>query len=82
MDGKNLKAALDQLERDTLRFLELVPDVKMAEVRIATNVAFPLARDSSDRALTKQNFEPDNAKGSSRIWESPRSSWRLPDYQL
>ena len=63
MDGKNLKAALDQLERDTLRFLELVPDVKMAEVRIATNVAFPLARDSSDRALTKEDFEPDNAKG-------------------
>ena len=26
VDGKNLKAGVDQLERDTLRFLELIPD--------------------------------------------------------
>ena len=41
VDGRNLKAGVDQLERDTLRFLELIPDVKMADVRITTNVAFP-----------------------------------------
>ena len=62
VDGRNLKTGVDQLERDTLRFLELIPDVKMADVRIATNVAFPLAHESSDRALTKDDFEPENAK--------------------
>ena len=63
VDGKNLKAGLDQLERDTLRFLELIPDVKMAEVKIATNLAFPLAQEPSERALTKEDFESDNARG-------------------
>ena len=61
VDGRNLKAGVDQLERDTLRFLELIPDVKMADVRIATNVAFPLAQESSDRALTKEDFKLENA---------------------
>ena len=61
VDGKNLKAGLDQLERDTLCFLELIPDVKMADVRIATNVAFPLAQETTDRALTNKDFKPDNA---------------------
>ena len=42
-DGKLHKAGLDQLDRDVLRFLELVPDIQMAKVKIATNVAFPLA---------------------------------------
>ena len=55
--------ALDQLDRDVLRFLELVPDIQMATVKIATNVAFPLAPASSERALTKDDFSPDNAAG-------------------
>ena len=64
VDGspKLYKDAVDQLERDTLRFLELTPDIKMANVKIATNVAFPLAQESSERALTKDDFKPENAK--------------------
>ena len=61
-DGKLYKAGLDQLDRDVLRFLELVPDIQMAKVTIATNVAFPLAPKPSDRALTKDDFLADNAK--------------------
>ena len=61
-DGKLYKAGLDQLDRDVLRFLELVPDIQMAKVTIATNVAFPLASKPSDRALTKDDFLADNAK--------------------
>ena len=60
--AKRYKEGVDQLERDTLRFLELIPDIEMANVRIATNVAFPLAHESSERALTKGDFEPENAK--------------------
>ena len=63
VDGRNLKAGVDQLERDTLCFLELIPDVNMAGVRIATNVAFPLAQESTDMALTKEDFKPENARG-------------------
>ena len=40
VDTKNFNAGVDQLERDALRFLELIPDIKMADVKIATNVAF------------------------------------------
>ena len=61
-DGKLHKAGLDQLDRDVLRFLELVPDIQMAKVTIATNVAFPLAPKPSDRALTKDDFLADNAR--------------------
>ena len=53
---------MDQLDRDALRFLELTPDIKMANVKIATNEAFPLAHESSNRALTKEDFEPQNDK--------------------
>ena len=35
--GKLFRDGVDQLERDTLRFLELVPDIQMAKVRIATS---------------------------------------------
>ena len=59
---KRFKEGVDQLDRDALRFLELTPDIKMANVKIATNVAFPLAHESSERALTKGDFEPQNAK--------------------
>ena len=50
------------MDRDTLRFLELTPDIKMSNVKIATNVAFPLVHESSERALTKDDFQPENAK--------------------
>ena len=72
VDGRNLKAGIDQLERDTLRFLELIPDVKMANVRIATNVAFPLTQESTDRALTSEDFKPEHVFSSQRI---PNSLW-------
>ena len=64
VDGsaKLYKEGIDQLDRDVLRFLELTPDIKMTNVKIATNVAFPLAHESSDRALTKADFRPENAK--------------------
>ena len=64
VDGsaKLYKDGIDQLDRDTLRFLELNPDIEMANIKIATNVAFPLAHESSKRALTKGDFEPENAK--------------------
>ena len=54
--SKLYNEGVDQLDRDVLRFLELVPDVPMAKVTIATNVAFPLAQMTSDRALTKEDF--------------------------
>ena len=60
--AKLYKEGIDQLDRDTLRFLELNPDIKMANFKISTNVAFPLAHDTSDRALTKDDFEPQSAR--------------------
>ena len=60
-DGRNFKAGVDQLERDTLRFLELTPDIKMDQVRTTTNMAFPLATESSDRALTNDDFLTENS---------------------
>ena len=63
VSGKLLKEGVDQLERDTLRFLELIPDIKMANIKIATSVAFPLAQEASERALTQGDFEPENAIG-------------------
>ena len=62
VDSANFKTGLEQLQRDALRFLELVPDIKMGDVRIAANVAFPLAQESTERALTKDDFEAGNAK--------------------
>ena len=78
VDGRNLKAGVDQLERDTLRFLELIPDVKMADVRIATNVAFPLAQESTDRALTSEDFKPENARGLLEKLGVPKQFLELP----
>ena len=64
VDGsaKLYKDGIDQLDRDILRFLELNPDIKMADIKIATNVAFPLAHESSERALTEVDFDPENGK--------------------
>ena len=78
VDRKNLKIGVDQLERDTLRFLELIPDVKMANVKIATNVAFPLAQESTGRALTKEDFKPDNARGLLEKLGVPKEFLELP----
>ena len=61
IDGRLFKDGVDQLERDVLRFLELTPDIPMSDVRIATNVAFPLASQPSGRALTKDDFLSKNA---------------------
>ena len=61
VDAKNYKTGIDQLERDILRFLELIPDIKMTEVRIASNVAFPFAPESSKRAITKNDLLAENA---------------------
>ena len=61
VDGKLFKDGVDQLERDVLRFLELTPDIPMSDVRIATNVAFPLASEPSERALTREDFLSENA---------------------
>ena len=64
VDGsaKLYKEGIDQLDRDALRFLELTPDIKMTNLKIVTNVAFPLAQESSDRALTNNDLRPENAK--------------------
>ena len=78
VDGRNLKAGIDQLERDTLRFLELIPDVKMADVRITTNVAFPFAQESSDRALTNEDFKPENARRLLEKLGVPKEFLKLP----
>ena len=61
VDGRLFKDGVDQLERDVLRFLELTPDIPMSCVRIATNMAFPMASEPSERALTKEDFLCENA---------------------
>ena len=60
VSGKLLKEGVDQLERDVLRFLEMIPDIPAANVRIVTNVAFPMVREKSPRALTKEDFTNKN----------------------
>ena len=62
VSGQLFKDGADQLERDVLRFLELTPDIPLAKVKIATNVAFPLASEPSDRALTKADFMNMNSR--------------------
>ena len=61
VDGRLFKDGVDQLERDVLRFLELTPDIPMSSVKIATSMAFPMASESSERALTKKDFLSENA---------------------
>ena len=61
VDAKNYKAGVEQLQRDVLRFLEMFPDIKMDQVRIATNVAFPLASESSERVITEEDLLAENA---------------------
>ena len=61
VDGKLFKEGVDQLKRDVLRFLELTPDIQMSNVRIVTNMAFPLASDPSERAPSKDVFLSKNS---------------------
>ena len=61
VDGKLFKEGVDQLERDVLRFLELTPDIPMSSVRIATSMAFPMASEPSERAITKEDLLSENA---------------------
>ena len=61
VDGRLFKEGVDQLERDVLRFLELTPDIPMTSVRIATSMAFPMASESSEIALTKEDLLSENS---------------------
>ena len=61
VDGKLFREGVDELERGVLRFLELTPDIPMSNVKIATNMAFPLASEPSERALTKDDFLSKNS---------------------
>ena len=61
VDGRLFKDGVDQLKRDVLRFLELTPDIPMSSVRIATSMAFPMASEPSDRAMTKEDLLHENA---------------------
>lgn len=61
VDKGNVAEGNDQLKRDALRFLELVPDIKMAgHVDINLMLAFPLApapSSSNTSVLTREDFE-------------------------
>ena len=50
----------------------------MADIRIATNVAFPLAQVSTDRALTKEDFKPEDAGGLLEKLGVPKEFLELP----
>ena len=71
---QNLKAGY----WDTFRFMELIPDIKMANIKIASNVAFPLAQESTDMALTKEDFKPENARGLLEKLGVPKEFLELP----
>ena len=62
VDSRNYNSGVDQLDRDILRFLEMLPDLVMTNLKIVTNVAFPLAPEPDARALTKEDFEIRNAR--------------------
>ena len=57
----NAQKGIDQLQRDCLRFLEIIPDVKINNnIKINLRLAFPLAPTSNDDVLTKDDFEEGN----------------------
>ena len=57
----NAQKGIDQLQRDCLRFLEIIPDVKINNnIQIKLKLAFPLAPKSNDDVLTKDDFEEGN----------------------
>merc|ERR1712130_563829 len=82
VDGKLFKDGVDQLERDVLRFLELTPDIPMSSVRIATNMAFPMASEPSERALTKEDFLSENAPQLLGKLGVPEKYLQLPEKSL
>ena len=59
-DQKNCREGREQLVRDIIRFMEMVPDVKMRHVKIHYNLAFPLAVSRKEGVLTKDHFEEDH----------------------
>ena len=82
VDGKLFKEGVDQLERDVLRFLELTPDISMSDVRIVTNMAFPLASEPSERALTKDDFLSKNAPLLLEKLGVPKKYLELPEMPM
>ena len=60
VDQKNCKDGREQLERDIIRFMEMLPDVKMRDVNIHYNLAFPLAGSRKEGVLTMEHFEDDH----------------------
>ena len=62
VDPKNARDGIDQLQRDCLRFLEMVPDIKMGgAVTINLRLAFPLALNTQyDDVLIKGDFKEEN----------------------
>ena len=59
---KNAQKGIEQLQRDCLRFLEIMKDVKISNnINITLKLAFPLAPKSDDDVvLTKEDFEEEN----------------------
>ena len=54
---------MDQLERDAMRVMEILPDVNMADVKISLKVAFPMAEQGEDsNVLTSEMFREENQK--------------------
>jgi len=52
---------MDQLERDALRVMEILPDVKMTDVKVVLKLAFPMAQESEhDEVLTEDMFTEEN----------------------
>ena len=82
VDGRLFKDGVDQLERDVLRFLELTPDIPMSSVSIATNLAFPMASESSERALTKEDFLTENIPQLLEKLGVPKEYLHLPERSL
>ena len=63
VDSNNLNKAKDQLVRDVMRFMELLPDLRMTDIEVRLYAAFPLADDSclkrpkSSLLLTKNDIQ-------------------------
>lgn len=62
VDKNNASDGIDQLKRDSLRFLEMFPDIKMGgAVNINLRLAFPMATNTQYRdVLIKKDFKEEN----------------------
>ena len=61
VDARLYKEGLEQLCRDALRFMELLPDVMMTNVKIHLKLAFPLSENPTcEDVLSKEDFENEN----------------------